>query len=370
MPTVAYQLADRTRSDGTAGGQLVLARHGRGTAHLRYDTPHGDDRVRCLQRQAWVLEVLADCAVTRATLNDGRCLSRGDAACEYTIFWADTPRVAPAVVAGLVTALLVASHTLGRSTAAWFLVPVTAVTAYGLERRHVARGNHVAEAEAGAAFRWLLARALAARGEETVRTEKAPPPATPPTLLPVLEQEGEFWRVGYEGMTVLLRHSRGLTLLAHLIRCPGLDIHVRELDSITPSGRSPVAAHGPSPDGAVLPAGGDAGEMLDARARAEYRRQITELRAELEHAEGGHDPRRAESIRTEIDLLVDQLRTATGVGGRGRRASSDVERLRAAITRRIRAAIEQIARHHPALGAHLTANVSTGYFCSYVPGHR
>jgi len=369
MPSVASRLAERTRTESAAGGRFVLVRHGRGTAHLRYEAPAGDDRAACLQRQVRGLDVLVDSGATRATLNEEKCIARGDPACEYTFFWADTPRLASAAAAGLVAALLALSPALGNSAAAWFLVPLTAVTAYGVERRHAVRRNRVADAEAGETFRWALARALATRAGETVQADEIPT-STSRTDLPVLDQDGDFWRVGYEGTTVMLRHSRGLTLLAHLIRCPGVDIHVRDLDSITPSGRSPVATHGPAPDGEALPRGGDAGEVLDARARAEYRNQLIELRADLEQAEGSGDSRRAESIHAEIDVLAGQLRSAVGVGGRGRRASSDVERLRAAITRRIRAAIEQIAKHHPALGAHLTANVSTGYFCSYVPRHR
>jgi hypothetical protein len=56
---------------------------------------------------------------------------------------------------------------------------------------------------------------------------------------------------------------------------------------------------------------------------------------------------------------------AVGRGGRHRPVGSDVERMRVAITRRIRAAVEQIGSHHPGLGAHLRATVRTGYLCSY-----
>ena len=94
---------------------------------------------------------------------------------------------------------------------------------------------------------------------------------------------------------------------------------------------------------------------------------MAELRADLEHAEEQHDLGRAEILRAELDVFLDQLQAAVGPGGRARRASADVERLRVAITHRIRAAITQIARHHPVLGAHLGATVSTGYSCAYSP---
>jgi hypothetical protein len=187
---------------------------------------------------------------------------------------------------------------------------------------------------------------------------------------PTIEREGEVWRVAYEGTTVRLRYSRGLALLAHLVRQPGQEIHVSKLDAITPSGGSAAARGGPFPDDGVIPMPGDAGEILDDRARDEYRRRIVELREELEAAEEGADLVRAEAVRAELERVEDELLLAVGPGGRPRRAAPDVERLRGAISHRIRAAIAQIARYHPALGAHLTASVSTGYRCVYEPTHR
>jgi hypothetical protein len=282
--------------------------------------------------------------------------------------WTEAARPAPALVAGLVAAsvLLATSHAIRMPAAAWLLVPIAAAAAHAMERRRVARGNRASEVEAGIGFRWLLQQASATSLEPGVQAENVAP-VGPGTALPVLEQDGEFWRIGYEGKTVLVRHSRGLALLAHLVRCPGRDIHVRDLDSITPSGGSAVAREAPAPDGGELPMAGDGGEMLDAQARGEFRRRVTELRQELEEAEHRHDLGRVESLRAELDVLVAELRAAVGAGGRVRRAAADAERERVAITRRIRSAIAQIAKHHPALGEHLTSTVTTGYYCTYRP---
>ena len=92
-----------------------------------------------------------------------------------------------------------------------------------------------------------------------------------------------------------------------------------------------------------------------------------ELREGLEEAEAGHDLGRSQTIRAELDALLDELRGAFGVGGRARRVSADVERLRVSITRRIRSSMGQLTKHHPPLGAHLDATVSTGYYCRYEP---
>jgi hypothetical protein len=366
--SVAYRLAAWRRSRLPGGGHLVVVEHGPGRARLRYNTSRKENRAECLRRQAWALAVAERCGARRVTLREDGCLAEREAACEYTVSWTEGARPAPALVAGLVAAsvLLATSHATTMPAAGWLLVPIAAAAAHAMERRRVARGNRAGEVEAGIGFRWLLQQALATSLEPGAQAEKVAP-VGPGTALPVLEQDGEFWRIGYEDKTVLLRHSRGLALLAHLVRCPGRDIHVRDLDSITPSGGSAVARDAPAPDGGELPMAGDGGEVLDAQARSEYRRRVTELREELEDAERLHDLGRVESLRAELDALVAELRAAVGAGGRVRRAAADAERERVAITRRIRSAIAQIAKHHPALGEHLTSTVTTGYYCAYRP---
>jgi hypothetical protein len=40
------------------------------------------------------------------------------------------------------------------------------------------------------------------------------------------------------------------------------------------------------------------------------------------------------------------------------------------VTRAIKAVLDRIAEHSPALGEHLAATLRTGQFCSYVPDPR
>jgi hypothetical protein len=374
-PGIVYRLAGWRRSGAWGPGRMAVVEQRRGSARLRYSGADGA-LLDCVRRQQWALRVVAWCRGRRATLREGSCLARGAAACEYAVVWSDGPRALPAALAASLPliGLVGASFATTIPAFVWVLVPGAAAAAYVLEGRRAAGTEHRAGAESGAAFRWLVARALSARQEHPAQADpvrgtiEEPACDSLPSEVPVLEQTGDFWRISYGGTTVLLRHSRGLVLLAHLVRCPGKHIHVRELDAITPSGGSPVARDSPTPAGDVLPVLGDAGEMLDQRARAEYRRRITELGAELDDAERCHDLGRTDAIRAEIDLIADELRTATAAHGRGRRASADIERLRLSITRRIRAAIEQITKHHPALGVHLAASVSTGYHCAYAAG--
>lgn len=196
-------------------------------------------------------------------------------------------------------------------------------------------------------------------------TSTVPPPSDALTF----RRDGEFWTLMYAGTTTLVRHGRGLSLLAYLIHHPGQRIHVREMEAVTPSASSvavdtSVAAISGETESSGL---GDAGPLLDARAKSEYRQHLDDLDIDLAEAERNHDLGRIEALRADREMIVAQLRGAVGLGGRDRRAASDVDRMRVAITRRIRAAIRQIATHHPAFAAHLTASVRTGYFCAYMP---
>lgn len=80
-----------------------------------------------------------------------------------------------------------------------------------------------------------------------------------------------------------------------------------------------------------------------------------------------NDSYRAARARSETDAMAEQLAAAVGLGGRDRRASSDAERARTAVTKRIKEAINRIGEVIPPLGRHLAARIKTGYFCSYNP---
>jgi len=111
----------------------------------------------------------------------------------------------------------------------------------------------------------------------------------------------------------------------------------------------------------------DAGPILDAQAKAEYKHRLDDLRRDLEEAERFNDPTHAERARAEMDALAEQLASAVGLSGRNRRVGSEAERARSAVTKRIKCSIKEIREAIPSLGTHLATRVKTGYFCSYNP---
>ena len=187
-----------------------------------------------------------------------------------------------------------------------------------------------------------------------------PAPAPPPPPLAagafVMALEGEYWTVTTPGHTFRLKDTLGLQYLARLIAEPGREIHVLDLVQGGPAGGEGYP---------VDP--GDAGELLDDEARAEYRSRLAELREELAEAESFGDLGRAAKSRQEIDFLTAELGRAVGLGGRARRASSSTERARTAVQRRIKNALQRIGEAEPHLVPILTRAVRTGIFCVFRP---
>jgi len=172
----------------------------------------------------------------------------------------------------------------------------------------------------------------------------------------VFRREGEFWTIAFEGAAFRLKDAKGLQYIARLLGEPGREVHVLRL-------LAPSTAEGD----AIQRAAGDAGPALDHQAKREYRARLEELEAELREAEEWNDAERAARARQERELLAHELGAAVGLGGRDRTAASDAERARINVTRAIKAALDRIATHSPALGRHFEATLRTGTFCVYLP---
>jgi tetratricopeptide (TPR) repeat protein len=210
--------------------------------------------------------------------------------------------------------------------------------------------------------RIVLAEALRAGGSDDravlelqaartilVRIEVA---ASATTETNVFRHEGDFWSVVFAGRTVRVRDLKGMRYLAQLLIYPGREFHVLDL----------VAAE----TGQKM-ALGDAGELLDERAKSAYRRRLAEIEDDIEQARALADSSREAQADAERDFLVRELARAAGLGGRDRRAASASERARSAVTRAIRQAIARVGEHHPGLGEHLNRAIRTGTYCAYAP---
>ena len=103
----------------------------------------------------------------------------------------------------------------------------------------------------------------------------------------MFRREGDYWSVVFEGRTVRVRDLKGIRYLARLLADPGREFHVLDLVAAE-SGR--VAAGRERPCGRLPHGPGDAGEMLDARAKDAYRRRLAEIEDDIEQARASGTP--------------------------------------------------------------------------------
>jgi hypothetical protein len=178
----------------------------------------------------------------------------------------------------------------------------------------------------------------------------------PPALLPLpperwrLLRDGEDWLLEAAGEHIRVRDSRGLHYLRVLLASPGREIPALDLVA----GGSGLSAT-------------SAGPVIDTPARTQYRNRLQTLTSELDAADRSGDAARARSLERERRALVDELRRATGLGGRSRFVSPEAERARVNATRTLRSALDRISRAAPRAGAHLHASIRTGQACRYEP---
>jgi hypothetical protein len=186
----------------------------------------------------------------------------------------------------------------------------------------------------------------------------------------VFVREGDYWTIGYAGKETRLRDIKGLRYIGQLLKAPGREVHVLDLAAIVEGGVPASGKRTREHDDLAFEALGHAGEILDAAAKAAYKRRLEELRQDLEEAESFNDPERAARAQAEIDALVDQLAGGVGLGGRDRKAASQAEKARVNITKSMKDALKRIEENHGPLGEHLRTTIRTGTYCAYLPDPR
>ena len=209
---------------------------------------------------------------------------------------------------------------------------------------------------------------LVAALEDSLRNGLALPPGLRAGEETLFSRHTDYWIIRHRGRTTCLKATRGLHCLAFLLRNPGREFHVSELLASLlethVTAQSGIASAGDGLTTAGLYGGCP---RLDAQAKTEYKCRLNELREELLEAEQLNDPARATKAREEMNVIAEHFASAVGLGGRDRKLSSEAERARSAVTKRIKESIQKITEAIPDLGEHLAKNIKTGYFCSYSP---
>ena len=211
-----------------------------------------------------------------------------------------------------------------------------ALARLGLADAHdAAGGEHRADLERQAA-RTILDGVEGRAASASVAADAGQPATN------VFRREGDYWLVVFDGDTVRVRDLKGMRYLARLLADPGREFHVLDLVAAEAGGSARRCCV--SRESAL----GDAGEILDERAKEAYRRRLAEIDEDIDEARALGDAEREAQADAERDFLVRELARAFGLGGRGRRAGSASERARVAVTRAVRQAMARIGEHHPA----------------------
>jgi tetratricopeptide (TPR) repeat protein len=191
----------------------------------------------------------------------------------------------------------------------------------------------------------------------------------------IFARSGEYWTLGYRNTKFSLKDIKGLGYIQRLLQHPGEEFHSLDLLS-GPGGNAAAELESVDKpallsDATVSIGGlGDAGEMLDAKAKQEYQRRLVDLREELNDLRERGDETRAAQVESEIDFLHREIARAVGLGGRDRRAGSAAERARLNVTRAIKSALQKISEHNTQLGELLDQSIRTGSFSCYLANPR
>jgi tetratricopeptide (TPR) repeat protein len=168
----------------------------------------------------------------------------------------------------------------------------------------------------------------------------------------MLRPEGGTWHIQYNGTDVHMPDLKGLWHLRELLARPHQP--VAALSLIGASSDEPLAT-------------ADTGPLLDREALRQYRQRLAELDDELDAAALRGDRKRQVERSAEREALIEELKRATGLGGRPRRSGSPAEKARVNVTRTIRHAIGELASQAPDVAAHLEESIVTGVACCYEP---
>lgn len=183
-------------------------------------------------------------------------------------------------------------------------------------------------------------------GKSTVKTQ-SPTKLQDKTIKGSIIDQGEVWELDYAGVQVTLKSSKGLHDIAKLLKHPENEIHCETLMGVA------VEAEGTA--------------MVDEKAIKAYKTKLKSLQTDIADAEELGMVEKAEQFKDEYETLLKHIGKVTGLQGKIRTTGASHEKARAAVTWRIRNAIEKIQKLHPQLAKHLSNAIKTGTYCSYRP---
>ena len=130
-------------------------------------------------------------------------------------------------------------------------------------------------------------------------------PADAPSVTPhgVFSADGDMRTIGWGSSSVVVRDLKGYRYVARLLAEPDREFHAADL----------VRMEAGSDQGAPLDRGIP---VLDEHAKAAYRRRLDDIDEDIADAHAHNDIARAELAERDREYLIEELKRATGLGGR------------------------------------------------------
>jgi hypothetical protein len=200
------------------------------------------------------------------------------------------------------------------------------------------------------------------------------PEPTPVELVNEFHRRGSIWDISFAGEKTVVRHSIGMKYIALLLSKPDHDIYALDLDraarydGTAGSRAGQEITDAPLSDrGMISSAATGLGPLLDDQAKKEYRAHLQQLGEEYKDATYRGDLVEADRVERQREMIINELKAATGFGGRNRTPGSPEERARSNVQKAIKRAISGIGEVHSELARHLGASIRTGNYCEYRP---
>jgi len=170
----------------------------------------------------------------------------------------------------------------------------------------------------------------------------------------VFVQEGDAWRIMYEGTETICADCLGLHYVRILLQNPG-----RWLPALTLLNAVRTAG------AEVLSLGTD--DVVDEKALGQYRLELAALTDKIKSAADQDDFETAKRLDEERTRLIRHLQRSKGRSGHIRQFGDEDEWARQSVTKAIKRSLEPFSTRHPALHAHLENSLKYGREICYQP---
>lgn len=184
-------------------------------------------------------------------------------------------------------------------------------------------------------------------------------------------RRGDVWEVRFnKGEPIkLVTANKGSQYLSYLLSHPNQPIPVAELvcgSFYDPSSGIFSAAEidgDDIEDGYQITQGiplNDAGVIIDAKAREQYRERVSELFQEIDEARDSGDEEKVEQLQNEMTVIACALNGSKARGGKPRTLGDKRKNVKDSFRIAVKRAIEKISEYDSPLGQHLDSSIKFG----------